>query len=132
MNAPSDLLRAAASGQPVALPPGLARQLLACATDAELASTLGLSRVDRIRARNAALVAAARVLSSDGCPPWQAASRLAQAIRRFKRTLLPALQHGANLQLSPHEAALWDACKLPGIRILSSPRKLYDLLVLHG
>lgn len=132
MIAAAELLIRAASGAPVALPPDLARKLLACENDAEVGACLGLSLPQRIRMRNAALMDAARILSTDGCTPWQAAQRLAQAARRFERALWPALQAGECLPLTPHELALWKAYQVRGTRAIRSPRKLFDLLVLHG
>ncbi|UCV00317.1 hypothetical protein [Acidovorax radicis] len=125
-----DSVLRAASGEFVALPPDLACRLLACGTDAELAGSLGLGLHQRIRVRNEALVDAAQVLSADGCSTWQAAQRLAQAVRRFERALLPALRAGAELDLAPHEAALWRAYMVRGAKPLRNPGKLYQLLQL--
>lgn len=126
------LLRAASGEQAVLLHPELARQLLACTTDAELATALELRLPQRIRARNEALVEAARILSTDGCATWQAAQRLAQAVRRFERALLPALRAGQAPTLTPHEGALWRAYQARGARSMRSARKLYELLRLNG
>jgi hypothetical protein len=60
-----------------------------------------------------------------------AAQRLAQAVRRFERALLPALQSGRKLALTPHESALWRAYQVSGARLLRSSRKLYSLLLLY-
>lgn len=128
----AELLIRAAAGDPVALPPTLARQLLAASDDAELAAVLGLSRPARSRMRNDALVEAAQILGADGCTTWQTAQRLAQAARRFERALWPALQAGQALPLSPHELALWRAYQVQGVRPIRSPRKLYDLIMIHG
>lgn len=122
----------AAAGEPVALNQAVARALLNAVSDAEIANAIGLSRRQRVSARDSALVEAARVLSTDGCCTWQAARRLGDAVRRFERALLPALRNGQNLDLTPHEAALWRAYQVLGARMLRSPRKLYSLLVLHG
>ena len=130
MNAAAQLLMTAAAGQPVHLPPDLARKLLSCANDSAVAAALGLSLPQRIRVRNDALMQAARVLSTDGCTNWKAAERLAQAVRRFERALLPALQAGQDLPLSPHESALWVAYQVRRTRMLRSPRKLYQLLLM--
>lgn len=132
MSAAVELLQRAAAGEHVMLPAELARKLLAAANDGEVATALGLGLAQRVRMRNAALVEAARVLSTDGCTTWQTAARLAQAARRFERALLPALQAGQALTLTPHEAALWRAYQVRGTRMLKSPRKLYSLLVLEG
>ena len=131
MTATIELLLQAASGSPVPLPPELARRLLACSTDAAVGACLGLSLPQRIRARNAALVQAAQELASDGATTWQLAQRLAQAVRRFERGLLPALQAGQDPPLSPHESALWRAYQVSGASPLRSPRKLYSLLLLY-
>jgi hypothetical protein len=128
----AELCLRAAAGEPVQLPPELARQLLACSNNAEAAACLGLSLPQRIRVRNNALVEAARVLATDGVSTWQAATRLAQAIRRFERALWPALRAGQAIPLTPHESALWRAYSVRGARPLRSPRKLFDLLVIHG
>ena len=128
-NALDAVLRAAA-GDRVVLPPELACRLLACGTDAELAASLGLGLHQRIRVRNEALADAAQILSADGCSTWQAAQRLAQAVRRFERALLPALRAGAGLDLAPHEAALWRAYMVRGAKPLRNPGKLYQLLQL--
>ena len=122
------LLRAASGEQAVLLRPELARRLLACENDAELATALELRLPQRIRARNEALVEAARILSTDGCATWQAAQRLALAVRRFERAMLPALRAGQALALTPHEAALWRAYQARGSRSMRSARKLYELL----
>ena len=98
-------------------------------TDAAVGACLGLSLPQRVRMRNALLVETARILSTDGCTTWQAAQRLAQAVRRFERALLPALQSGRKLALTPHESALWRAYQVSGARPLRSPRKLYSLLL---
>ncbi|MBU4423892.1 MAG: hypothetical protein KKG12_09025 [Gammaproteobacteria bacterium] len=127
----AQLLIAAAAGQPVHLPPELARKLLSCANDGAVSACLGLSLPQRIRVRNDALAQAAQELGADECTTWQAAQRLAQAVRRFERVLLPALQGGQDLPLTPHESALWRAYQVSGTRPLSSPRKLYQLLLLY-
>ena len=127
----AQLLIAAAAGQPVHLPPELARKLLTCANDGAVAACLGLTLPQRIRARNAALVQATQELASDGATTWQLAQRLAQAVRRFERALLPGLQAGQDLPLSPHESELWRAYQVSGARPLRSPRKLYSLLLLY-
>ena len=132
MSAPVELLQRAAAGEHVTLPPDLARKLLAAANDGEMATALGLGLAQRVRLRNAALVEAARILATDGCSTWQAADRLAQAARRFERVLLPALQVGQCLPLTPHEAALWRAYQVRHARMLKSPRKLYSMLMLEG
>ena len=129
MSAVVELLLQAASGATVQFPPELARQLLDCSTDAAVGACLGLSLPQRVRMRNALLVETARFLSTDGCTTWQAAQRLAQAVRRFERALLPALQSGRKLALTPHESALWRAYQVSGARPLRSPRKLYSLLL---
>ena len=126
--APSDLLQRAADGEPVALPQALARTLLAAPSDAELASALGLTRAQRIKTRDQHLIAAAQLLD-DGCAVWHLAGRLAQAIQRFRRRLLPALRAGAELDLSPVEAELWRAFRV-GTRHLLCRRRLYELLLL--
>ena len=74
---------------------------------------------------------AAQELVTDGATTWQAAQRLAQAVRRFEQALLPALRAGQGLPLSPHESALWRAYQVSGARPLRSPRKLYSLLLLY-
>lgn len=129
MSAVVGLLLKAASGATVQLPPELARKLLDCSTDAAVGACLGLNLPQRVRMRNASLVEAARILSTDGCTTWQAAQRLAQAVRRFERALLPALQSGQELALTPHESELWRAYQVSGARPLRSPRKLYSLLL---
>lgn len=129
---PAELLLAAAAGHAVALPPELARQLLAAASDADVATRLGLSLPRRIRMRNEAMLEAARILGADGCTTWQAAHRLAHAVLRFERAILPALRAGHAVNLAPHEAALWRAYQLRGARMLRSPRKLYSLLMLES
>jgi len=131
MNAAAQLLMTAAAGQPVHLPPELARKLLSAANDGAVAACLGLSLAQRIRARNDALMQAAQELVTDGATTWQAAQRLAQAVRRFEQALLPALRAGQGLPLSPHESALWRAYQVSGARPLRSPRKLYSLLLLY-
>ena len=50
---------------------------------------------------------------------------------RFELALLPALQAGQDLPLTPHESALWRAYQVSGARPLRSPRKLYSLLLLY-
>lgn len=127
----AQLLLQAAAGQPVHLPPELARQLLTCANDGAVAACLGLTLPQRIRARNAALAQAAQELASEGATTWQLAQRLAHAVRRFERGLLPALQAGQDPPLSPHESALWRAYQVSGARPLRSSRKLYSLLLLY-
>lgn len=125
-----DSVLRAAAGEPMVLPQALAWKLLACANDGEVAVALGLGLADRIRMRNTALVEAARVLATDGCTTWQAAQRLAQAVQRFERALLPALRAGMAPSLTPHEAALWRAYLVRGARPLRNPSKLYQLLLL--
>lgn len=125
------LLITAAAGQPVHLTPDLARKLLSCENDGDVAACLGLSRLQRIRMRNDALVQAARDLGASGHTTWQAAQILAQAVRRFECALLPVLRAGQNPSLSPHEAALWRAYQVSGTRPLRNPRKLYSLLMLY-
>ena len=66
MNAAAKLLMTAAAGQPVHLPPELARKLLTAANDGAVAACLGLSLAQRIRARNDALMQAAQELVTDG------------------------------------------------------------------
>ena len=131
MNAAAQLLMTAAAGQPVHLPPDLARKLLSCANESEVAGVLGLTLPQRIRARNDALMQAAQELVTDGSTTWKNAQQLAQAVRRFEQALLPALRAGQDLHLSPHESALWRAYQVSGARPLRSPRKLYSLLLLY-
>ena len=131
MTAAVEIVLAAAAGQPVHLPPELARKLLTCANDGAVATCLGLTLPQRIRARNDALMQAAQELVTDGATTWQAAQRLAQSVRRFEQALLPALRAGQCLPLSPHESALWRAYQVSGARPLRSPRKLYSLLLLY-
>ena len=129
MNAAAKLLMTAAAGQPVHLPPELARKLLTAANDGAVAACLGLSLAQRIRARNDALMQAAQELASDGATTWQLAQRLAQAVRRFERALLPGLQAGQDLPLSPHESELWRAYQVSGARPLRNASKLYAMLL---
>ena len=129
MNAAAKLLMTAAAGQPVHLPPELARKLLTCANDGAVAACLGLTLPQRIRARNDALMQAAQELASDGATTWQLAQRLAQAVRRFERALLPGLQAGQDLPLSPHESELWRAYQVSGARPLRNASKLYAMLL---
>lgn len=131
MTAAVELLMQAAGGTSVLLPPELARRLLACSTDAAVGACLGLSLPQRIRVRNSALMQAAQELATDGATTWQTAQRLARAVRRFELALLPALQAGHALSLTPHELALWRAYQVSGARPLRSPRKLYSLLLLY-
>lgn len=126
-----ELLQRAAAGEAIALPSDLACQLLAAANDTSLAECLGLTRHQRVRLRNAALVEAARILSPGSCSTWHTANLLEQAMRRFERALLPALRAGRSLALTPPEAALWRAYQLCGTRMLRARRKLYDLLLLE-
>ncbi|UOB06532.1 hypothetical protein [[Acidovorax] ebreus] len=128
MTAAVELLLQAANGAPVQLPPELARRLLACSNDSAVCDCLGLSLPQRIRLRNAALLQAAQELVTDGDTTWQAAQRLARAVRRFELALLPALRRGQVLPLTPHESSLWRAYQVSGTRHLRSPRKLYSLL----
>ncbi len=123
------LLIAAAAGQPVHLPPDLARKLLSAANDSAAAALLGLTLAQRIRVRNDALMQAAQELASDGATTWQLAQRLAQAVRRFERALLPGLQAGQDLPLSPHESELWRAYQVSGARPLRNASKLYAMLL---
>ena len=129
MTAAAHLQIAAAAGEPVHLPPELARKLLSCANDSEVAGVLGLRLPQRIRMRDAALVEASQALVTDGTTTWQLAQRLAQAIRRFERALLPALQAGQNPPLTPHEGCLWVAYQVRGVRMLRNATKLYSMLV---
>ena len=131
MSAAAEIVIAAAAGRPGHLPPELARKLLSCANDSALAGVLGLSLSQRIRLRNDALALAAQELATDDATTWQLAQRLAHAVRRFERVLLPALRVGQHLPLTPHESALWRAYQVSGLRTLSSPRKLYSLLLLY-
>ena len=130
MNA-AQLLMTAAAGEPVQLPPELARKLLTCANDGAVAACLGLTLPQRIRARNDALLQAAQELVTDGSTTWKNAQQLAQAVKRFELALLPALRAGQDLPLSPHESALWRAYQVSGARPLRSSRKLYSLLLLY-
>ena len=111
------------------LPRELARKLLTCANDGAVAACLGLTLPQRIRARNDALMQAAQELASDGATTWQLAQRLAQAVRRFERALLPGLQAGQDLPLSPHESELWRAYQVSGARPLRNASKLYAMLL---
>ncbi len=129
MNAAAQLLMTAAAGQPVHLPPDLARKLLSAANDSAAAALLGLTLAQRIRVRNDALMQAAQELASDGATTWQLAQRLAQAVRRFERALLPGLQAGQDLPLSPHESELWRAYQVSGARPLRNASKLYAMLL---
>ena len=131
MTAAAEIVLAAAAGQPVHLPPELARKLLSCANDSDVAGVLGLSLPQRIRLRNDALMQAAQELVTDGATTWQNAQQLAQAVKRFELAVLPALRAGQDLPLSPHESALWRAYQVSGARPLRSPRKLYSLLLLY-
>ena len=90
------LLRAAAGEQAVQLRPELARKLLSCANDGEIAACLGLSLRQRVRVRNDALAQAAQELGADGCTTWQAAQRLAQAVRRFEQMHPAGAKPGAS------------------------------------
>ena len=129
MTAAAEIVLAAAAGQTVQLPPELARKLLTCANDGAVAGCLGLTLPQRIRARNDALMQAAQELASDGATTWQLAQRLAQAVRRFERALLPGLQAGQDLPLSPHESELWRAYQVSGARPLRNASKLYAMLL---
>ena len=129
MNAAAQLLMTAAAGQPVHLPPDLARKLLTCANDGAVAGCLGLTLPQRIRARNDALMQAAQELVTDGSTTWKNAQQLAQAVKRFELALLPALRAGQDLPLSPHESALWRAYQVSGARPLRNASKLYAMLL---
>ena len=125
----AQLLIAAAAGQPVHLPPELARKLLTCANDGAVAGCLGLTLPQRIRARNDALMQAAQELVTDGSTTWKNAQQLAQAVKRFELALLPALRAGQDLPLSPHESELWRAYQVSGARPLRNASKLYAMLL---
>ena len=70
MTAAAHMLIAAAAGEPVHLPHELARKLLSCANDSEVAGVLGLRLPQRIRMRDAALVEASQALVIDGTTTW--------------------------------------------------------------
>jgi hypothetical protein len=93
-----------------------------------LEDALGLTRPNRVKVRNAALMRAARILDDGrGRPPWELAGLLEQAIRRFEGDTLKRIRAGTAMELSPLNSALAEAWG-GGARPLRSRRRLYDLL----
>lgn len=126
----AELVIRAARGERVTLSAELARSILLASNDQETARALGLDRSTRTRIRDRALIEAAHWLSTDGCTSWQAARRLAMAVRRFEYSLLSHLRNGAQIELTPSERALWRAYQAGAPRQLRDVSKLYDLLKL--
>lgn len=86
-----------------------------------------LERIERIKARNAALRRAGAILGADSPGAWVAARRLADAIDRFESRVWPRLRAGVLLDLSPSEIEIHCAF-LTGGRIPKTTRGLYELL----
>ncbi len=125
------LVLEAARGQPVQLPPELARKLLAAGGDKETAAAIGLDRPNRTKIRNDALVEAAGWLSTDGCSTWRAAHRLSRAVDYFESRIWPRLEAGVTLDLSPSEEALAQAFRASPGRMVRDVGKLFSLLQMH-
>lgn len=91
---------------------------------APLDVALRLDRASRIRARDQALIEAARALGPrPSC--WLGAVALAQAVRRFKSRVLPFVHDGR--ELGPVERALWAAWRAYP-RLPATPQGLQHLL----
>lgn len=116
------------------LPPGALEWMRAglrryLAGQAPLEVALGLGGAARIAARNLALREAARILD-DGrtAPAWELAGALAQAVVHFEGGALRRCRAGDTHDLSPLQAALWQAFRAGAIP-LRTRRSLYDLLL---
>lgn len=84
-----------------------------------------LTSGDRLRARNAALTDAARLL--DTGETWATAGRVATAIHRFEARIAPSLQRDPNHHIDQIDQALRRAFAT-GCRIPRTQRRLYDVL----
>ncbi|MHB1427755.1 MAG: hypothetical protein ACYC5U_06890 [Rhodocyclaceae bacterium] len=115
------------------LPPGALEWLRAglrryLAGQAPLEVALGLGGAARIAARNLALREAARILDDgQNAPPWEIAGALAQAVSHFECCALKRCRAGETHDLSPLQAALWQAFQA-GATPRRTRRSLYDLL----
>ncbi len=94
------------------------------AAGTSLDQALRLDRASRLRARDQALRDAADILGPDG-DPWVQAERLAAAVLRFERRVMPWLK--SSDVLSPLDAAIWSAFRAAD-RVPRSQRQLYDLI----
>ena len=96
-----------------------------------LEDALGLGVAARTRARNAALVEAARLLGDGTESAWMLAARLRDAVARYesRRRLRAARPAHLRLPLSPHEEALERAFAANAPRMLRGRGSLYDLLL---
>lgn len=97
-----------------------------------LLTALGLTRGEMVRARDTAMLEAAQSLGADDCDAWALAGRLEAAVARFRSLYWPRLKAGGQVAgLGPADLAL---CRVfrADVRVISSQRKLYEFLNLHG
>jgi hypothetical protein len=101
------------------------------AGDAPLDVCLRLTASNRMATRNRALLRAAGILDAGrNLPAWELAGHLAHEVNRFETAIWPRIQQGTQGPLSPLQSALRDAFAT-GAKVLTSRRRLYDLLHCH-
>lgn len=88
----------------------------------DLQHALGLDRLSRIRARNAALTEAAAVLAPGAASSWEVACRLSDAVHRFESRVWPLCRRNPD-GLGPLDASLRVAF-LTGQKVPSSVKRL--------
>lgn len=105
-------------------------QQLVATTPEELAHALGLSGHCRRKTRNQHLIQAAHLLAADGCSTWQAAGRLAEAIRVYHNELRPLLpDNQLPSYCTPVDRHIHQAFRAAGNgQMVTAQSKLYDLL----
>lgn len=119
----AELLDAVATGRTAHLAELLADALQAHVIDgADLQTMLGLDRLSRIRARNAALTEAAAVLAPGAASSWEVACRLSDAVHRFESRVWPSCRRNPD-GLGPLDASLRVAF-LTGQKVPSSVKRL--------
>lgn len=98
--------------------------------EADLETALQLGAASRVRARNAALVRAARLLvdDPDTTSAWELAGHLERAVSNYEAVFLPRLRRDPATALPDWAQAIRQAFD-SGARPLRSRRRLYDILL---
>lgn len=105
---------------------GMRRYLRGEASTLEVA--LRLTGANRVAARNAALLKAARMIEDgDYMSTWSLAGKLHDAVTRFETVIAPRLYRNPETPLCPIDQAI-QAARQSGARPLQSRRRLFDLL----
>lgn len=98
----------------------------------DMLTALGLTRVELVKARDAAMREAAHGLGADGCDTWVLANRLSKQIARFESRVWPRLCAGLPVEgLSPVDVALQRVFEAR-VRVIKSQGKVYAWLLLQN